>query len=226
MPVISFASSKGGVGKTTTSLLLAMTFVDRALNVALLDCDPNQPLTKWADTAHRRPVPTVIGNIKTDTLITTIDTEAARRDLVLIDLEGSASRIAGYAIARSDLVIVPMGPSCLDAHEAARAIDLVRQEEQLLRRSIAARVLLTQTKAIATKSEKALKRELTAAGVGFFKQQVTSRVSYEWIFAERSTLRDLDQTKIAGIPQAIANIEALADEVLSVLTMGQGKEAA
>jgi chromosome partitioning protein len=213
---VTLASPKGGVGKTTTALLLATMFIDRAARVAVLDCDPNQPLTRWA--AEGRTAPTVIGGIKTDSLLTIVDEEAARQDLVIVDLEGAASRLAGYAIARSDLVLVPMGASTLDAAEAARAVGLVKREEQLLRRPIACRVLFTRTGHIPTKAEKAIKRDLAAAGVAMLGTHVAARVAFEVMFAERATLRELDPAKVNGLAAAIANAEALIDEVSMVLS--------
>ena len=40
------------------------------------------------------------------------------------------------AIARSDLVLIPMQASAVDATQAARAVGLVREEEQVIGRSI------------------------------------------------------------------------------------------
>jgi len=40
---IAVASGKGGVGKTTVSVTLASFFADRGLDVALLDCDVEEP---------------------------------------------------------------------------------------------------------------------------------------------------------------------------------------
>ena len=47
MPVISFASSKGGAGKTTSAIILA-TELARGTDVILIDADPAGRLTRWA----------------------------------------------------------------------------------------------------------------------------------------------------------------------------------
>jgi chromosome partitioning protein len=225
MPVIALASPKGGVGKTTTALILAEAFCRRALDVVLLDADPNQPLTAWAGSG--RSVPAVVSALDPDQLLTIIDREAARRDMVIVDLEGSASRVVGYAIARSDLVIVPLGASALDAAQAARAVGLVKQEERLLRRSIPCRALFTRTGNIATKAEKALKRELTSAGVAVFQTSVAQKVAFETMFSEGAMLCELLQSgKVAGVTAAIAIADALADEVLAALGREAGRAAA
>ncbi|WP_306666057.1 ParA family protein, partial [Escherichia fergusonii] len=47
MPVISFVSSKGGVGKTTSAVVLAGEFAAAGRKVCLIDADPNRPLEAW-----------------------------------------------------------------------------------------------------------------------------------------------------------------------------------
>ena len=48
MPVISFANPKGGTGKSTSALILALELAHRGGKVALVDCDPNQTTAGWA----------------------------------------------------------------------------------------------------------------------------------------------------------------------------------
>lgn len=225
MPVVSFASPKGGVGKTTASLILATTFAARGARVVVLDCDPNQPLPRWGGTG--RDGLAIVPRVTQDTLLATIDREAARHDLVVVDLEGAAARVLSHAIVRSELVVVPMKASVLDAAEAARAVQMVRQAEQAARRAIACRVLFTQTGHIATKAERVIKADLTAHGVGVFRTALASRVAFETMFAEKRTLRELDPAKVNGLAAAIGNAELFADEVGALLGQaGKGRAAA
>ncbi|MDH3771847.1 MAG: AAA family ATPase, partial [Nitrospirota bacterium] len=48
MPICVFASSKGGSGKSTSSLLLAAELARKATAVTVIDADPNQPINDWA----------------------------------------------------------------------------------------------------------------------------------------------------------------------------------
>ena len=48
MPVISFASPKGGVGKTTAALLLATELAQKGVGVTVIDADPEQYIERWA----------------------------------------------------------------------------------------------------------------------------------------------------------------------------------
>jgi len=51
MPTIVVASPKGGAGKSTTAVLLGTELARGGVPVTMLDCDPNQSLTIWADRA-------------------------------------------------------------------------------------------------------------------------------------------------------------------------------
>jgi hypothetical protein len=56
---------------------------------------------------------------------------ASKTPFVVVDLEGTASKIVVYAISRADLVIIPTQGSQLDANEASRAIRVVMQSQKM-----------------------------------------------------------------------------------------------
>ena len=45
---IAISSSKGGCGKTTTSINLGAAFAKEGKNVCVIDCDPQGSLNDWA----------------------------------------------------------------------------------------------------------------------------------------------------------------------------------
>ena len=47
MPVIVTASSKGGAGKSTLTLVLAQALDAMGATVTIIDADPNRPLVRW-----------------------------------------------------------------------------------------------------------------------------------------------------------------------------------
>ena len=58
---------------------------------------------------------TVITNQSEKTILDEIEAAAARDPFVIIDLEGTASRLMSYAISQADLVIIPMKEQQQDA---------------------------------------------------------------------------------------------------------------
>jgi chromosome partitioning protein len=226
MPVITLASPKGGCGKSTTALVLATTLATRGASVSLLDCDPNQPLVAWATGGSAAPV-TVIGGITESQILTVIDVERAERQFVIIDLEGAATRLQSRAIMRSDLVLVPVAPTALDAAQAARAVALVQEEEQAIGRSIPVRICFNRTSPqIATRAERAIVEELRTAGVPVLKAHLNMRAAFASLFAYRCALDELDPALVNGVDKAIENAHAFADEIVALLEEQSRRAAA
>ena len=132
MPVIAFANGKGGVGKSTATLTLATTLAHQGASVTVLDCDPNLPIKTWSDGRSASTV-RVLAGITKSTVVATVDAARAESQIVLVDLEGVGSRLVSRAISRCDLCIIPMQTSSLDAASAAKAIQLIREEEAVRR---------------------------------------------------------------------------------------------
>src|SRR5882724_11283596 len=134
MPTVVFASPKGGVGKSTAAVLLATELASHGGSVTMIDADPNRPLTQWAKRPGKPERLTVIGIATEDSIIDTIETAALQTTFVIVDLEGTASMMAGYAMSRADLVIIPAQGSHLDATEAVKAIKLVKGQERAFKK--------------------------------------------------------------------------------------------
>ena len=81
MPVISFVSSKGGVGKTTGAVILAGELAEAGRSVVMVDADPNQPLLIWKKVRAVPPAISIVADESADTIIDTIDAARGRADL-------------------------------------------------------------------------------------------------------------------------------------------------
>lgn len=223
LPVISIANPKGGSGKSTSSLVLGTTIAGQGASVAIIDADPNQPLKRWSTGDSKNPVD-IIGNVSETQIIDVIDDEASRNQFVFVDLEGTASRMVSRAFSRSDLIVIPLQASAVDASQAARAIMLVKEEEKVLRRHIPHRLLFTRTSPqIKTRNEKLIVSELDSNGVPTFQNHLNQRVAYQSMFTYQLDLLELDPALVNGLKAAQENAEALALELINVIkTEGQG----
>ena len=216
MPVISFASSKGGAGKTTSAIVLACELAEGA-SVALIDADPACRLSRWSKLA---PVPgrvEVVTSAGERTIQDEIATARTRASFVLIDLEGAASRLNSFAICESDLVIVPTGDEQQDADEAVETLAQVAMEGRARRREINAAILFTRTNAaVKSKLEKHINSQLRAA-VHTFGTELNRRTAFSSLHNAGGGLRQLDPAEVSGIDKAIANAESFATEVVDLL---------
>ena len=219
MPTIVFASPKGGAGKSTSAVILATELAGKGALVTVIDADPNKPVSRWAKKPGRPDTLTVLADVTEETVIDQIDEAAQRSAFVIVDLEGTASMMVGYAISRADLVIIPTQGSQLDAAEAVKAIKLVRNMEKAREgKPIPSAILFTRTSAaIRPRTLQAIEAEFTQNGVPTFKVSMNERDAFRAIFAFGGTLSTLDRSQVSNVPAALTNARAFASEVVAML---------
>jgi chromosome partitioning protein len=218
MPTIVFASPKGGAGKSTSAVLLATELAERGATVSVIDADPNKPVSRWARRPGKPDKLTVIGDVSEETIIDEVERAAQKTAFVIVDLEGTASMMVGYAMSRADLVIIPTQGSQLDAAEAVKAIRLVHAQERAFRRTIPFAVLFTRTSAaIRPRSLQSIEAEFAENSVRVLQTQIHERDAYRAIFAFGGGLSNLDPAQVTNISAATANARAFAAEVVGLL---------
>jgi chromosome partitioning protein len=218
MPTVVFASPKGGVGKSTSAILLATELSARGVTVTTIDADPNKPLSRWAKLPGKPDSLTVIADVTEETIIDEIEKAAQTTVFVIVDLEGTASLTVGYAMSRADLVIIPTQGSQLDAAEAVKAIRLVRVQEKAFKRTIPFAVLFTRTSAaIRPRSLTSIEAEFIDNKVRMLGTQIHERDAFRAIFAFGGTLSGLDPAQVTNIPAAVRNARDFAAEIVTFL---------
>ncbi len=227
MPTIVFASPKGGAGKSTSAVLLATQLAANGASVTIIDADPNKPVSRWGRLPGKPNDLKVIDDVSEKTIIRTIDEQAAKTAFVVVDLEGTASRMIPYAMSRADLVIIPTRGSVLDAVEAVAAIREVRQQEEAFRVKIPAVVLFTCTSAaIRPRTLTSIEAELIGNGVQVMQTRLHDREAFRALFSFGGTLGALDPSAVRNIPAAVENAQAFAQEVVGRLRASREGQAA
>jgi chromosome partitioning protein len=182
MPVIPIAIPKGGAGKTTTALVVALELADLGKTVTIIDGDQNGHIVGWTMLPGVPPNITVL-SAKLDTMIDQVKAAAVRSRFVIVDLEGTANPMVSLAVSLADLVIIPIQASHLDAKEAAHMIRLIRHQESVTKRTIPYAILLTRTNpAIIPGSQKQVERTLTERAIPTFQTQLYDREAYRALF--------------------------------------------
>jgi chromosome partitioning protein len=221
MPVIVIASPKGGAGKSTTAVLLGTELAHAGANVTFLDCDPNGSLTLWAERGNLPPRIQLLCDVCESEIIKTIRTHDQDGSVVVVDLEGVASRLVSRAISQADLVITPMRATTLDATIGVRALALIAEEEEQLGRDISHAVAFTMTRAIRSKQHSGIERSLKEQGVDIIEPPLMERSAFSALFEFGGDLRSMPaQGRMAG---AVENAAAFAQAVYRRLS---SKEAA
>jgi len=226
MPVIVFASSKGGAGKTTACVVLACELArqgaNKNINVSLLDVDPNQHSAAWA---NQPGVPKNIilhPNVSEEGVLDTIEEAKRQSPFVLVDLEGVSSNAVTFAVSQADLVVVPCQPSQNDAREAVKTIKMVKNSARMMRREIPLYVLFTRVSAaIITKTSKYLINQFNEAGIDVFNTSLIDREPFKSIFSFGGSVYSLEadtgKKKSPSIAKACENSRAYGEEVKKIL---------
>lgn len=124
MHIISFAAQKGGVGKTTLAVNLAVGAQLAGVKTALFDMDPQESATAWSE---RRSVELPhVEPMSARRIRQAIDAAKANGfDLVILDTPPAAGVEAATAVEVSNLVLVPCGASLIDLDAIARTAQLI-----------------------------------------------------------------------------------------------------
>jgi chromosome partitioning protein len=118
--VWAVAHTKGGPGKTTLALQIALGMLARGLRVWLVDGDEQQSAMK-ALGFRPEGLPTLPAAAYAEgkTLLAQVTEQRGQYDLVVIDTGGRNSRALRAALNVADLALVPFNPSAFElwAHE-------------------------------------------------------------------------------------------------------------
>lgn len=195
MYVITFANPKGGSGKTTSAMLLAEQIAISGGRVAILDLDPNANILAWAQARieQGRDVPfTVHARPQAEDTVELIDELSSKADYLIIDLEGSKDQIVTFALSRTDLCIIPLDGSPMEARQAAQAVRLVQTTANMIRTQIDYALLFTRTNAaFQTTDERDVRQEMELNNIPTLPIRIAKRAPYTRIFRDGVLLSEL-----------------------------------
>jgi chromosome partitioning protein len=215
--IISFASSKGGVGKSTTCAAIGSRLAQRGEQVLIIDLDQNRTLERWGRKAKITGL--TVKAIERDNFTQEFrDTmTAVDVDHILIDLAGAREATVLKAIARSDLVVIPAQASEPDLREALVVVSDIRDVAEEKGAPIPYRLLLTKMPSLRTRVTDFAYQELARLGLPIFRTVMVERVAYKEMFLTGSPPAP-SETGGAG-----AEIGALASEMEEIVKEAQRK---
>lgn len=112
---IGITNLKGGVGKTTISINLAVCLANAGYKVCIVDTDTNQTSFKWYGVRDEsKPKVVVVGATDAKALTKAVDSLHENYDVIIIDGTPSLSEITTRIIVASDLLIIPIRPGAND----------------------------------------------------------------------------------------------------------------
>jgi len=219
VPNIAFISPKGGSGKTTAALLLALGLSERGPRVAMIDSDPNKPLVHWASLPHR-PERVSVHAAPTVQDLRDAVREAERRtpQWLIVDTEGSERGAMVFAALQFDLVLTPLAGSQLDLREAIKAARMAEAFGKRSGKPLRHRALLTRVPpAIRPRMIKTVVAELHGAGVQLLLTPLLEKEAFRALFQLGGGFESLTDQGVFGVGPARDNADRYVDEILGLL---------
>jgi chromosome partitioning protein len=214
MAVISIASDKGGVSKTSLALLLGAEAALDGYKVCIIDSDINQQAAAFGEKANV-PGLSVVGDVDEGNILAVLRRAETESEIVLVDLPGGASALALKAFHRSHFVLIPSQVSMPDVKAAMKTVAQIDDAQELARVPIARAMVWTR---IMPGFESVPVRQVRAA----LEESSTIRI-FKSALLERAAFRDIHisgmvprQKDPKGGPAA--NVAALTAELLDEIS--------
>ncbi|PYE26867.1 chromosome partitioning protein [Rhizobium sp. PP-CC-3A-592] len=214
MPVITFANTKGGAGKTTAALILATELARAGNRVTVLDADPQRWISTWHELSGRVPNIDVISEITMASIQGHIIENRSNTDYFVIDLAGARNSLLATAIGLSDHVLIPIQGCSMDAKGGAQVLELLAQLEKQVGVRIDHSVVLTRVSSlVTTRALQVVKVLLASRNVRVLETPIVERAAFRDVFDCGGTLQTMDPARVSNLDKARENARVFAEEV-------------
>jgi len=215
MPVITFANTKGGAGKTTAVLLLATELAQVGYRVTVLDADPQRWISRWHQLSPGLPRLNVISYVTQASIERHIAEHRYTTDYFIVDLPGAQSPLLAKAIGLSDHVLIPIQGCAMDAQGGANVLELLRFLDDKAGIKVPHSVVLTRVNSmVTTRALLAVKMLLLERGVEVLGTPIIERAAFRDIFDLGGTLHTMEEGRISNLDKARQNARNFALEML------------
>jgi len=127
--IIVLANTKGGVGKSTLAVHLAVWLSDQGARVALLDTDKQRSSSQWV--AEAEPKITVRTASTPEECLSEARALAREHDFVVGDGPGGLDDLSRTLLILADLACFPITPSILDLRSVTQATAILRYAQDI-----------------------------------------------------------------------------------------------
>ncbi|MGV8936969.1 MAG: AAA family ATPase [Allorhizobium sp.] len=218
MPVITFANTKGGAGKTTAVLILATELARRGNRVTVLDADPRGWISRWHAIAGAGALLSVVAGVTEETIEQATAKARKRGGYILVDLPSSHDALLAKAVGLADHVMIPVQGCAMDAAGGAEVLELLNELDARCNVRIPYSVVLTRVNsAVTTRALQAAKDFLAARNISTMVTPIAERAAYRDVFDKGGALDKMNPAEVSNLGRAMENAEKLADELIALL---------
>lgn len=213
--VITVFNQKGGCGKTTVTIQLAGALALRNFKALIVDMDDQSTATRWASQASDAdPFPAALTNLAAmgGKMHREVRNQIDNYDFIIIDCPPAVQSPApSSAMLISDLAIIPIVPSPADMWAAVAAKQLAKTA-QVTNEDLIVVVLPNMVQKNTTLARDTLDVLAEDQEIRLMDTRIGSRAAFRECQLMGATVHRVSKAQVA-----IAEIEALTDEVLGLL---------
>lgn len=205
--LIAFANTKGGVGKSTLAVHLAVWLHDQGFQTALLDTDKQRSSSTWIGEAEPK-IKIAVADTPDECLAQARGLSESN-DFVVADGAAGIDDLSRTLLLLADLALLPISPSILDLRSVQQATSILRFAQQINHGKPEGRLLLNKMR-----TRETISRELrtAAAGLGIAVAETVIRDLQAYRDAAQQATTVTRMTRRAD--QAAAEVHRLFDELL------------
>ena len=212
--IISFVNQKGGVGKTTAAINLAISLKRKNYNLVFIDADPQGSAVQWHSIEGNKsfeilhhPSPIQADDIKQ---------LSVNYDYVIIDAPPAIGDISKAILAATDLAIVPLSPSALDVWSCWGTLKMI-DEIRPLNPEIEVKLLINR-KIPGTRIGRDAREVMDKFQMNVFDTELCQRVAFiDAMTYGVSVMQYAPHSKAAG------EIERLCEEIIPQVAMEESQ---
>jgi chromosome partitioning protein len=206
--IVATANSKGGVGKSTIAVHLAVWLHDQGKRVALVDADHQNSSSLWATEAE--PQLHVISLNTPNEIIKQTKRLAKEYEHVVIDGPAGLDEVTRAMLLVADMALIPCGPSLLDVRAAALAVQVL-ESAQLVRDGKPTALFVCNKVQPHTRLSRELLETAHSFGISVASASIQFRQVYADAVSQKSTVWHLGWRG----KDAVAELTQLFEEVLT-----------
>ncbi len=211
--LIAVVNQKGGAGKTTLAVHLAVHLFDQGLRVAFVDNDPQASATKWLSSVE--PGIPMHSTQDSRELVELLQTLNDSHDVVIADAAPRLNDQTHVLMYFAQRVLIPVKPSVLDLQatvETKSAVDRVASARTADHAEpIAVRLILNMVRSVG-QQDKIMSQAMESLNLPLAKQTVGLRDAYI-----KAVHRDTTVTRMKGDAGAVAAARELVQLFTEVI---------
>ncbi len=150
---VCIANEKGGSGKSTLCLNLAVQLLKDNKEVVVLDTDSQKSMEVFTEIRAEKERPTFSLFNRSSGFSDTLKQMVSKYENILIDTKGEYSKETQKAMLLSDIVLVPTTPSQLDTEVLANMLERIEQLQEL-NENLRALIIINRMPTIPTLKER------------------------------------------------------------------------